>query len=616
MYETFPISSFRSMRRFIAVIILLLLFCIPRTSRAQWNWYGQIGYSTDSLLLTTGCLTYNNPGMISGAVRVVRQGILSNTPDFMIVKSDPWGTFTTPPIDWTNYYQIIDRPTCLGTSVFQYNCQGIRIIEINNKGNGEAYAMAGIYNKGVFFATLDAQGNVINSTRWQFPAANNSQKVFISPASDGDTYYICGDYNYTGYVIRVTFNAVSIFANYYSVTSNGLTIFPRAVIEGNGNSQEVVVVGNCVTNVAPCPNGTGSDGMFMRLDLFGNFLSLNAYNFGGPGYDGDEDIQCIKYASQNGGYIVGGLAFGPTTPQIPICCTNTCVPRPNNAAYPLWMALLNVNGSIVWSKLITPATALNPQPPYYWNGITDVVERFNPNTAQYEYYGVHNAQAVFKLDQNGNNTFFPNEFWHSGSNAAMGSNPYGISAIDMINNNPSEDGIITFSPRHEIAKSYFNGVTGCDNSTNMLAVSPGPSLRTNGTVASSPMANTCPIFFSLNKIPNPITVGIHCQSNSIPGVPGGSNARRMTLTSIKDEEKASIRIFPNPVVGKLTIDLEDPQEKINCIEIYDSMNKLVLKLTGTESLELDRMALSEGVYFIKVRSDKGCYNQKILFTEN
>jgi hypothetical protein len=597
-------ASLRGLKFIAIASILPLLLILPDPASAQWNWYGQIGYVTDSTLLTTGCITKNYQGLISGGVRVMRQTLITNTsPDFAIIKTDGWGGFSMAPNDWVNYYQIIDN--CTSNA---YNCVGLRVIEINDKGNGEAYALAGIYNKGVFFATLDALGNVINTIKWDFPTPLTTQKVFITPASDGDNYYITGDYLSNGYVIKVTFNCVTTFANFYWATSGGYRIEPRAVIEANANPNEIVVVGNCEPDAQACPLNYGTDGMFMRLDKWGNFLALNAYNLGPAGYDTDDDIHCIKYAAQSGGYIIGGRSYGPLTAQTLACCTTGCA-RPFNPRYPLWMALLDYNGNVMWSKLIQPTVLPSLA---FWNGVTDVTERFNNNSGQYEYYGVYNAQVVFKLDQNGNNTFTPDEFTHGGSNAPMGGNPWGISAMDIINTPPTDEGLITFSPRHEVAKSYFNGVTGCGKTNQIPAIYQGPTLRANGTVASSGMLTSC-ISFNVTSIT--LTPGVNCQASSVTG---GSNLRTAAATGVNEKESRGIHVFPNPVVNTLNISWAETTDKKVTITLYDATGKLAFR-TESESadasytVDFTKLNLKSGVYLLKASSSNASVSHRIIY---
>ncbi len=595
-------------------LILYLFLAFTTFANAQFNWYGQLKYNPDSTILTTGTFVTQYSGFITGGARIVRSVRLGTQPDFAIIKTDAWGGFSSG-TDFTNYYQILDAPSCFGSSAPQYNCNGIRIIEMQNWGQGETYAMAGIYNDGVFFATLDNQGNVINTRRWQFPFTLATEKVNICAADGGDTFYITGDFFGSGYVIRVSYNGTPLWANLYSPAGGG-RLEPRAVIEENGNPGQIAVVGLCEFNTSPCPNYTGSDGMFMRLTSGGAFVDMKAYSMAGTGIDSDDALDCIAYSAQSGGYIVGGRSVGPTTPQTAHCCTAACSARPNTDAYPLWMALLDVSGNVQWSTLIKPSA----QAPsiYLWEGVTGVAERLNPNNGNYEYYGAHNAMAVFKLDQNGGNSLTPNEFWYgAGSNAYMTTNPWGTSALTIMNSGGSDDGFQIYSPFYGIAKAYFNGTTGCyETITNIANVYAGPVIRTTGSATSVTLNSNCNNLFSLNMSSITLSTSILCQTTSVTG---GSNAKAAGSVGVLSNkfEDSGIKVFPNPTQQYLNIDFSKTDFKINSIEIYDAIGqkvfiKLDVKEKGVVQINTKELKLANGIYSIRLVGDTKMITQKLV----
>jgi hypothetical protein len=66
----------------------------------------------------------------------------------------------------------------------------------------------------------------------------------------------------------------------------------------------------------------------------------------------------------------------------------------------------------------------------------------------------------------------------------------------------------------------------------------------------------------------------------------------------------SLKLFPNPTSGRLTVKLQSPG--INKIEIFDRFGKrLKIERTVTANAELDLSGLSAGIYFLSVSDEEG-----------
>ena len=103
---------------------------------------------------------------------------------------------------------------------------------------------------------------------------------------------------------------------------------------------------------------------------------------------------------------------------------------------------------------------------------------------------------------------------------------------------------------------------------------------------------------------------------------GGSNTMtrtnyiKVSNSGITDsDDKSGISICPNPTTGKLTINNE--QLTINNIEIYDISGRLApnpspnWRGAGGE-VEIDISHLSDGIYFLKITTEKGVINKKVV----
>jgi len=81
-----------------------------------------------------------------------------------------------------------------------------------------------------------------------------------------------------------------------------------------------------------------------------------------------------------------------------------------------------------------------------------------------------------------------------------------------------------------------------------------------------------------------------------------------TAMSTKDFIKnAEIKLYPNPVDDVLNIEFDD--EVLECV-IYDNVGKKVMNCVGCNSLNVEK--LSEGVYFLKIKTREGYLSGKFV----
>ena len=73
----------------------------------------------------------------------------------------------------------------------------------------------------------------------------------------------------------------------------------------------------------------------------------------------------------------------------------------------------------------------------------------------------------------------------------------------------------------------------------------------------------------------------------------------------------NFEIFPNPSEGLFTISSDFKTEAK--IEIFSSLGKSVFKSGAISSKEIiDLSSLAKGVYFLKIETDNGSLNQKLI----
>jgi hypothetical protein len=74
----------------------------------------------------------------------------------------------------------------------------------------------------------------------------------------------------------------------------------------------------------------------------------------------------------------------------------------------------------------------------------------------------------------------------------------------------------------------------------------------------------------------------------------------------KREIQNQIVLSPNPVTSELRI--KNAELRIEKIKIYDAFGELILVQTGTRNQEpvtIDTSQLPSGIYFVRVKTDKG-----------
>jgi hypothetical protein len=94
---------------------------------------------------------------------------------------------------------------------------------------------------------------------------------------------------------------------------------------------------------------------------------------------------------------------------------------------------------------------------------------------------------------------------------------------------------------------------------------------------------------------------------------GGGGLVRLNIpyeTSVKLNEISSLLLIsPNPVINELRI--EGGELRINGVEIVDLSGKTIYKFRGTRNL-INVSTLSQGIYVVKIETDKGIVTKKIV----
>jgi hypothetical protein len=84
-------------------------------------------------------------------------------------------------------------------------------------------------------------------------------------------------------------------------------------------------------------------------------------------------------------------------------------------------------------------------------------------------------------------------------------------------------------------------------------------------------------------------------------------------TGINTQADVRFRIYPNPADDQLFIESSELVQKFN-LEIYNLTGQLVMNRTfqSTSYVDLDISGLTNGIYVLKVTTDKGIYNSRVI----
>jgi hypothetical protein len=254
--------------------------------------------------------------------------------------------------------------------------------------------------------------------------------------------------------------------------------------------------------------------------------------------------------------------------------------------------------------------------------ICDVLERSNPISGLYEYYGVANSVSggqnylsIFKLHEDGTTTgLTPTEF--NQMNAGAGDFCY----IDQ-RASSNNYGFMTFSKaagaRHTLVKSYFNGVVGClDVSLNIPQLHTTSAAGTSTTVLVTAAFNSCPGFYSLIRTAATPVIATDCSSAAAPG----GNNNKPSFTSVKEFEAGEIQLAPIPTSDVLFIKNIDIStiESVQLKNILGQSTKIELeelKLHESElQLNLTRLLIEPGLFVMEITlKDSKLISRKFIF---
>jgi hypothetical protein len=515
-------------------------------------------------------------------------------------------------------YKVFVSPQgCSGSQTLLSNMSGLTALQVNTTVSGQPIAdlaLAGSCREGCFFATFNRLVLTAPPSKmfYPFPGVSAAQpsKPLMVQSSTAYHYYICGSFQQDMYVIKVNENGGVIWSQFYSSWnhSDGYNhaMAPGAIIEDPYAPGDIVIAGSVEVP------GRDSEGFLLKLSgSSGNVNLYTTYGRPGPGFEAFNTIVPASAGNNTAaGYLVGGGASNFKRGIKP------------------WVLKLNVNGGVIWSRLISSAFDANA------NAVLSINERVNPSSGRTEYYSLLNSTVGFivgKLDESGHPIHISDpskksEFGYNIStgefaspsnlsveNGTVGLPPTGIHVYGTLNTSVTNQVFI--------ASAYFNGVSGCEALANLAG---------SEEILTQPNLDPYFVYDGLQPCAN-ITIQNISNGGGFYGCGGGlssngSNQRSAPVLSglgESDGSVQSINVFPNPVHGVAEITLPSSPGGDTRILVYDISGRVVFDSSvsdtgaGTEpnyKLDFRSMHIEPGIYLIHVLSDGLSLQRKIIYT--
>ena len=117
--------------------------------------------------------------------------------------------------------------------------------------------------------------------------------------------------------------------------------------------------------------------------------------------------------------------------------------------------------------------------------------------------------------------------------------------------------------------------------------------------------------FSIDQV-NVMNATLNGYRSSLKNTDVSMNCNGSVGTGLNNYQLENLNIYPNPTIGKLNIISAD---KINTLSITNIIGKEILFYKDFSANIIDLSSHENGVYFIKIRTDKGKHIEKIILNK-
>jgi len=160
---------------------------------------------------------------------------------------------------------------------------------------------------------------------------------------------------------------------------------------------------------------------------------------------------------------------------------------------------------------------------------------------------------------------------------------------------------------------YFGSVTSSTNNNTCNDLSYSNLFTTNVKDMDenymSYASNTW--MFSIDQV-NVMNATLNGYRSSLKNTDVSMNCNGSVGTELNNYQLENLNIYPNPTIGKLNIISAD---KINTLSITNIIGKEILFYKDFSANIIDLSSHENGVYFIKIRTDKGKHIEKIILNK-
>ncbi|MCU0360132.1 MAG: T9SS type A sorting domain-containing protein [Bacteroidia bacterium] len=573
-------------------------------------------------------LTIQQHTVIPGSIMVAYQPISPapkanfNSYNFVIDRTGPGGLSNNQVACFQKAYQVHANfsEQCDPKTRPVQNCSGVSIIEtIASSGNlpiQAYYAFAGAYTDGCYFGLLDISGNCLYATSFLFPGRSYSHiskpLLMECPANPGE-YIICGSMDKTMYAIRMNSNGNVLWSQLYPIEGEPKDIIPSAY--GPNKNNECVIVGKTDLDFA----NNASDGFLMELNTATGAVQIfkrlhMPTNMNNPGNQYFNSVSLLSKEITNFnpltyslyGYIVGGY----TEPFSGILHGNLLL-------YQVDSSLSHISLHIMSSLYDTTAGGDGE--------ILDITSRRVNNNNKHVYYSLlklDSGLSVLRTDRFISlNALSYREFHYPALNGEIEG-----CKINLVNDaNQPNFGMQIYGTRsanstlgNNLMTTYFNGVTSCESFTTITPFSQSPTSHLIDTITPFGNLQHCPNFM-VTVTEDPAFMELCSAVNSVPG---GSNSRTVyQAEELISLDAANIKLYPNPVKNKATLDYSLYEAGSVRIEIQNLLGQHIAVIenqqvdAGTYQTELNLSALGieKGIYLINFETADERKILKLLF---
>lgn len=573
--------------------IILSLCLLLQVMKGQNN-FGEFSFKhTQPVILSEGYPTQNYNGFLMAGANSNGVGF-----DFCIDRTSKNASFIANSWEFQNEYKVFLDPTsCIpGNNLPTVGCRAVSIIETQVPMINSEYLVAGMSSDAVFVSFLDITGTPItgNTFTFLFPTPLTiapTKPIVKADPNLPNNYFLC--YNFNNDVVVVSFD--------YSGVVNWSQTYQ---IQGKISDLELSSAGNIVmvgkTGAIGSQGGlllhiNGSNGSVLNSRIWKKSVSL------------DMEFKSIQLMPSGTDFIIAGSAEVSTGVFLPYF-TKT------NAA----------GGTNIYDNIIISNHDLNAQTAVDafarttalpWTNEANILVQGSTGLIVMKFeLAATTANAIWPAS---GYTYFDDYLYN-----APGSNLLANSISFYNTGSPYDEGMHIFGTDQNnggsklyLCQSYFNGHDGC--STVGFSFTEYPYLCTVSNVAASPSAGPTicnSIYITKTSIANKTN---SCGPYSIVGV--GNNARP-DPTSLAEATVYSSQISIRPTVTNQFIEVKS-ESTLNFIKLRNTFGQIVFETNGLQfeengaRLDLQKLGIAKGIYFIETSSPTSTLVQKIMYTE-